>query len=501
MNTMGDETTAARIAQELKNRVGFHAAAVVAAVAVLTLTVLVGPLIALIVVAVVVVLLVLAARPHWSIYATIFLGLTTFPAFIPYQFQIGPTTIFSYEPALIIAAAWALLGRKPASGVLLRASLLVVIVVAWGAAGVIQRYPGIEVIGDARGLINVTLCAVVAAVVFGSSLITPVLRALLVSLWISAAVTLVSSVSGLSVVGRSEDAGLVFINGVSTSSSATRLLTPSSEVAVLVVCACVALFMMGRFRLALPFFVPALLITGLGFSRNSVLAIAAAALFALLLAGNKRSFAAVLKLLLAIAAVSGLVALGAAAGLPGTTYIVTQVQGFVTRVVEGLGSTAISLDSSAIARESENRYALQAIQNAPVFGHGLGFAYRPPYGPVGSFSATKGQFYAHNFYLWTLVKAGAVGLLIFLLAVLVPVVAVAKGRSRVGIMLSSTGLGLLASLAFAPFVNDPDNGGSLAVGVVIGAVYGCVVRGREAGAQTIEIGDEASQLQSVRAGL
>jgi O-antigen ligase len=479
MSLMGIETSLGRPANELRTRSEFRLLAAAGTVAVMSLMVLAGPLAALVALCAVVVVLALALRPHWSVYATLFLGATTFPAFIPYQFQVGSTTVFTHEPALLVAAAWALCSRPRPSGIFWRVALVMLIPLIWGLAGLLNEYPQIEVIGDARGLVDVALCALVVAAVYGSAWRSQALRVLLVSLWVSAGVTLISSVTGLRLTGRSEDAGLVYVNGASASSSATRLLTPSSELAVIIVSACIALFVLGRFRQALPFFVPALLITALGFSRNSVLAIAAAAAFALLAGGNRRSLGAVLKVTAAAAALAGLVALGSAAHLPGTTYVVAQVQGFATRVIDGLGTSAISVDSSAIARESENRYALQAIHQAPTLGHGLGYAYRPPAGPAGSFSATKGQYYAHNFYLWLLAKTGVVGLVVFLTATLRPLVLALRGRTQVGVMLSASGVGLLVSLAFAPFVNDPDNGGSMAVGIILGAMIGFVGHRRQ----------------------
>ena len=52
----------------------------------------------------------------------------------------------------------------------------------------------------------------------------------------------------------------------------------------------------------------------------------------------------------------------------------------------------------------------------------LGYAYQLPFGKAGTFTATLGTTYAHNFYLWWLAKAGAVGMASFAVFALTPVV-------------------------------------------------------------------------------
>ena len=78
-----------------------------------------------------------------------------------------------------------------------------------------------------------------------------------------------------------------------------------------------------------------------------------------------------------------------------------------------MSPTAMAVDSSTQDRLRENANLLAAFGDAPLFGHGLGYAYQPPFGKAGSFTATLGTTYSHNFYLWWLVKAGAVGMASF----------------------------------------------------------------------------------------
>jgi hypothetical protein len=57
--------------------------------------------------------------------------------------------------------------------------------------------------------------------------------------------------------------------------------------------------------------------------------------------------------------------------------------------------------SAATAFPNLNR----AIAKAPLFGHGLGYAYQLPFGKARTFTATLGTTYAHNLYLWWLAQS------------------------------------------------------------------------------------------------
>ena len=81
------------------------------------------------------------------------------------------------------------------------------------------------------------------------------------------------------------------------------------------------------------------------------------------------------------------------------------------------------------AREAENVNLWIAIREAPLFGHGFGYAYQPPFGPAGRFAATFGPYYAHNFYLWLLAKAGIIGLVGFAMFALVPIIRAVRTQS------------------------------------------------------------------------
>lgn len=419
-------------------------------------------------------LVVLAIRPAWSVYVAMVLGLTAFPAFIPYSAQLGSTTIFLFEPFLAIAAVWALVTHKAPWVARRRPVWIALLIIAWALAGLAQKHPAIEIIGDTRGLLTVLLSVIVASRIYGTPHGETALKVLRASLWVSLAVTLAAAVLRFPIAGRSEATALFLNSSGAGSSASTRFLTAASEISVLVAAASIALMIVGRvpIRKALPYFIPSMTIVFLGFSRNSFVALGVAFIFAVLAARTLKPIAVAAKIALFAGFPILILSLAHMSfGIPGGDFVATQIEGFMDRVVGGLDASTLSDDTSTIARMNEDSYLLGGISESPFVGHGFGYAYRLPVGPPGSFSATKGPYYGHNFYLWLTVKAGLLGMAIFVGAFILPVIRCLKGGSNAVIGLGSAAAGLLVSMVFAPFPNDVNNGGSLAVGLLFGALF------------------------------
>ena len=94
--------------------------------------------------------------------------------------------------------------------------------------------------------------------------------------------------------------------------------------------------------------------------------------------------------------------------------ISVQFAAFNHRVLGGVSTGALAVDTSTLDRLQEIRNLNRAIARAPVFGHGLGYVYQLPSGD-DEFSTKYQPTYSHNFYLWWWVKAGAVGMVVFAL--------------------------------------------------------------------------------------
>lgn len=421
----------------------------------------------------------LVARPVWSIYAAIIVGLTAFPSFIPYSIQLGSTTLFLFEPFLFIAAIWAIYTHPAPSVARSRAWLLAGLLGCASVAGVFSQHPLIEIVGDGRGLLTVLLAFVVVSRLFGTPYAATGIKVLLLSLWVSLAVIMLSMVFKFKLAGRTEAAALFLNSSGAGTSESTRFLTAASEISVLVLCASIALVLAGRstVRQAAPFLVPSLLMTFLSFSRNSFLAVGLAVVFAIILARTVKPLAVTVKVA-AFAAIPILIftLANASFGVPGGAFVTAQIDAFMSRVVGGLDTSTLSDDTSAIARMNEDAYLMKAIGESPVVGHGFGFAYRPPVGSPGTFAATKGQYYGHNFYLWLMTKTGILGLGAFFFIAITPVLVCLRRRSNEALALASASAGLLLSIAFAPFPNDVSNGGSLAVGILLGALVAATTK-------------------------
>lgn len=429
--------------------------------------VIIGGLVAL------VFLVVLAVKPAWSLHATIIAGLTAFPAFIPYSVQLSSTTIFVYEPFLYFAAGWAII-THPASMIARRRALwLTVLIAAAAIAGIAQQFPTLEIIGDSRGLLSTLAAVVIASRVYGTSHADAALKTLRTSLWVSLIITLAASALHFQVAGRSEAAALFLSTTGAGASDSTRYLTAASQVAVIVFSVVLALVVVDRINLrtAAPYLIPSLALSFLSFSRNSFLAIAFAVVFAIVAARTLKPLVVAVKAAIFVGIPLTILAMANASfGLPGGEFVTTQFNAFMSRVIDGLDPSTLSDDTSAVARVNEDGYLLQGIVQSPLVGHGFGFAYRPAVGPVGSFSATKGQYYGHNFYLWITVKTGILGLAAFLYFAAVPVLKSLWNSSTASIGLGAAGAGVLLAIVFAPFPNDYVNGSSLAVGLLFGAL-------------------------------
>lgn len=449
---------------------------------VIALTIFVGPVGLFIGAGLMTLVLFLLAKPSWFVYITILAGLTALPAFIPYSLQLGATTLFVYEPFLFGAALWAVATHPAPLFARSRAFCLAAIVVLGALIGLAHENPPIEIIGDGRGLLATLLAFVVSSRLWGTPYQRIALKVLLVSQWISVAVVLLASILGFPVAGRTEAASLFLSSSGAAASESTRFLTAASQVSVLVLSVTLALIVVGRVTLkqSAAFLIPSAMLTFLGFSRNSFLAVVLAVLFAIAVARTLKPLAVALRIsLLAGVPIVALALAHASFGIPGGDYVLAQVNAFTTRVIGGLDASTLNDDTSAIARMNEDAYLVKGIAESPFTGHGFGHAYRPAVGPPGSFSATKGQYYGHNFYLWLSVKTGAIGLFAFLWITLVPTLKTLRRPGNSTLALGSASAGLLLSITFAPFPNDVSNGGSLAVGLILGALCGALAGARD----------------------
>jgi O-antigen ligase len=272
-------------------------------------------------------------------------------------------------------------------------------------------------------------------------------------------------VTGLRLAGRAESLE------ETTGAPAIRLLTATQVPALVVLTALVAAHIIGRARPSVSeaLGVPALLITLLSFSRNTLIALAVAAAVALVASWTWSAVSRTAVLAAGCAVLLGIALPAMLFLLQNTTaavWLSDQLNAFSHRV----STAALAVDSSALARLHENTNLIRAIAEAPLDGHGLGYAYQMPFGKSGSFSATLGTTYAHNFYLWLLVKSGVIGMANFAVFAVTPVWRAVRSSSAAAKISAATGAALLAICVVDPLPLEPAN--SLALGMALGAAMG-----------------------------
>lgn len=442
---------------------------------VLLLSVVAGPSTALVLLAAVAAGTALVRRPQWSVYLCVAFAFTELPAAAPSEFVVGGYTFYAFEPFLVVAAVWTLLtARSTPWGNVVTGALLVVLL-GWAAFGIAAGNAAPKIIFDVRPLAHVCAATFIGLRVAGTPTARNVARMLPYILWFSAALLVVASTTGLAISGSAEQATLYL---QSATSDATRLRGPATDLAMVVLSTCVALFLMkrARTRTLVLMAAPSFLIVFLAFSRYTVFGVAFAVGFALIAAC---SFRTVFRTVALLVVVGGLglgigIAAPSFAGVPGGNWVASQVSGFQNRVLDGLTSKVIDADGSAQYRVREDSNLIPNIGRSPIFGHGFGYAYKPPEPPANSFFTKYGPYYAHNYYLWLLVKTGIAGAALLLGAILVPALLALRRPTAATTSLAIT-VGALMTTSFAAPMPNGDLTATLlggALGLLVAQLTG-----------------------------
>lgn len=423
---------------------------------------------ALLAVAGAVVCIFVGRNPDRLIYLTVAAATAATPVFIPSGFSLGPISVKTYELLLVISAVYAAMkyrGRIPIS--LVAFGLLIA---GWAMFGMLAQHEPSKIIYDVRNLLMLWASCFIACRVAGTRVVDGVLIWVKWILWVSAGLSLLASTVGLPLAGRVEDAALP-VAGADVGESAVRLLTPATHLSLAVLCvlAVVVVTTRPRVKIVLIYAAPAILMVFISFSRNALLGVAVAVIFGLLASRTVGTVARTIGFTTLTAVVLGLLMISSSAldSFPAGAWLNKQMAGFSGRVLGGLTSETLTVDGSAQFRfQQENALIIPKISEAPVLGHGFGYAYKLPTGNPGSFYADFAPYYAHNFYLWILAKAGLVGLCLFLLFAVVPLVKSLKARSVVATAAAGGVAALLAISFVAPIpIGSP-------TGLLLGALIG-----------------------------
>lgn len=412
--------------------------------------------------------ILLTLRPAAVVPLAVVLAVTTLPEFIPTTFRLAGFSVRAYEPFLFASTIYVLLRYKNPKAANFRAVLLLSIFLVWSIIGLLAGNPLLKIVADVRLPIYMIIAYVIGSRVVGTDLSRNALSVFRISLWFSAGITLLSSTAGLAINGREADSTL---NLQGTGGEAIRLLSAATYPSLAVLCSIIALAIAGRASLwsTISFSAPALFIVAVSFSRSSILGIGVAAVYAIIAARRARAMTKALSLVSGI--LLSAIAVVAAEPLLRTTavgsWLIQQVEAFQGRVLGGLTADGLATDGSAQFRfEQEDFYLLPKIWESPLFGHGFGYAYKPLF--TGRIVTSEDfQYYAHNFYLWLLVKTGIIGLSIFVFALVLPLLRVQRQGDSQTLATGAAAVGLLACSFVAPMpLGSPT---SVLLGVLAGA--------------------------------
>jgi O-antigen ligase len=414
-------------------------------------------------------------KPQLMVWVALFLAFAALPP-LPIGMTIGPVTIYAYDVTLILAIGYLIPIVRPRFSDYLLPGMFGLTVVFFTAVGLAVGHPTDVTLWEAMTLLEMVGGFILALLIVGSDYVKESMHALAVTLWFSAGMYALSALQGIKLAGRQESLALV-----TGDAEAVRLITAASMPTVAVVAVLIAAQIFGRVRpaLLLAFVPPALIITLLAFTRNTFICwtVAAVVAFVANLGWSPVRRTAVLTIITAMAF---------AVAVPGALFLLQhsvagawlgdQFSAFNHRVLHGMSTSALSVDQSTLDRLDEDRHLNNSIAQAPMFGHGLGYAFMPPSGYEDP-PLTWGRHYAHNFYLWWLCKAGAAGMAMFALFALMPIVRGLLCASVEAKISAAVSIGLLAVCIVAPLPEGtPD---AMALGMALGAAMGFVRQQRQ----------------------
>jgi hypothetical protein len=432
----------------------------IVATAVAVLLAFMSPQAIVVLIALIVWVLIARFKPSWMFHLTLITAFLAVPSFVP-RVVSG---FFLYEPTLLGCVAVSLLRRQ---GRAVQKTLLTYVGVCIFAVllGIYVRNPAGPIQNDLRPMFGMVLGVIAGANALRFTRVKSLVRTSQWIIWVSLGMTLAGSFGFVELVGRSEVASLV-----GATAGADRLITPATFFALATACGAVAALVSkaAPARTLVSLAVPSLAIIFLSFSRNNIMALCVAIVWVLVAAGPaSRKFAGIGRLL--SLAVAGAVAITSVLALFEVPWLREQLDGFGSRVLGGLSSSAIQQDGSAQYRVEENNLILPVIAESPFWGHGFGAAYRTPYGPADYFTATTAPYYAHQYYFWLMLKGGAVLLTAFATLTLRPVLVSLRGhRPRLAVV-SAVLVAFLVVSFVAPMPNGFPTG--LLFGLIVGLAH------------------------------
>lgn len=423
-----------------------------------------------------------ARRPRVTVPLAVIAAFATMPVGVPVVWYPSSASVGIpiYEPLLLAAAVYARVSSRPTPKVGRRAVVFSMAIILSGLLGWTMGNDMERTVLEAKLLLDMVLAFYVAAAFMETPIAKTTSRVVAGVLWWSAGLVVVGSLTGLELQGRAETAHLA-----GASSQAVRFLTSAQFLALATFLLTLTMFFAGRltFKRSLPWLLPSALLLLLAFSRNTLLGLGVCLLFAFLASRSTRSAIRLGTRALMTVGITVVLFVALLQSFPSSNPAIWadhQFSAYQMRVFGGLGSQAISADPSVRTRLDEADHLSSAISSSPVVGHGLGYMYQPRRGAVDSFEGNLEPFYAHNFYMWWLAKAGILGMLAFLYFAVTPLFTVLRNAGRAhAVALGGTSAALLAVSFVAPLPEDSPT--SVCLGAVLGLLATSAFRERRDG--------------------
>ncbi|WP_292975955.1 O-antigen ligase family protein [Mycobacterium sp.] len=407
-------------------------------------------------------------KPQIMVSVALFLSFAALPEGLHIGKVFGPIPVYAYHVALILALCYLIPIVRPQLSMFRLPAMFVLTILFFTQVGLAADNAVDRVVHEAMYMLELVVGVVLALLIVYADYIKGTLYAVGATMWFSAGMVIAGSFHSIQLAGRSESmadmAGAVDTN---------RIITTAETPAIAVLTTLVALQILGRGRAAawLVFFPPAMIVTALTFARSTLLAVGVAAAIAILTSMNWSTLRRTGQLLLlgaALLAVTLPAALFLLQHSEAGVWLGNQIVGYNNRVLGGVSTDALAVDESTLDRLRENAKLNRAISEAPLFGHGLGYAYQMPFGNDPNwFTATLGTTYAHNFYLWWLCKSGAVGMAAFAWFALTPLIRGLRSASALAKAGAAVSIGLLVICNVAPLPEEPAS--ALVLGMALGS--------------------------------
>lgn len=424
-------------------------------------------------------------KPEGMVWVALFGAFAALPEGLHVGKVFGPVTIYAYQVAVVLAISYLIPSVKPRLADFLLPGILALTVLWSTVTGFATENADLVVMRESTTMLEMVIGFVLALFVVYGGHVKSSIRVMIVILWFSAGMAIVSSLYSIRLAGRAES-----LEGTTGAGQAVRIILSTQTPATAVLSALVAAPIVGRVRPAMYLALgpPALSISLLSFSRNTLISMGVAAAVALL---GSLSWAAVRRTVAAAGVGVGLIAVT----VPGSLFLLQhsktgawladQFVAFNQRVLGGVSSSALAVDDSALERLREINLLKETIAGAPLFGHGLGYTYQPPTGD-DEFHRYLYPAYSHNFYLWWLAKAGAVGMAAFALFALTPVILALRCAPAPAKISAAVAAGLLAISAVWPLPEMPMD--ALGLGMALGAAMGYAgLRRRSEGGSHVDV--------------